>query len=103
MENNKNKEEAKKLIDSKKLVIIDFFASWCGPCQMFIPVFEEFAKNNKDIEMFKVDIDNDADFAGESNVQGVPTIIAYKDGKELSRFSGFKSAEELKEFVDSVK
>ncbi len=98
-----NTNDAKKLIESKELVIIDFFAEWCGPCQMFGPIFAEYAEKNKSIKLIKVDIDSEPDFTMESSVQGVPTIVAFKNGKEIDRFSGFKSLEDLGKFIDSVK
>lgn len=98
-----NREEAKELISKGGLVIVDFYATWCGPCQMFLPIFEEVSSEVEEATLVKVDIDQDTDFAGENEVMGVPTIIAFKDGKEVSRFSGFKPADELKAFIEELK
>lgn len=94
-----NTKEAKEIIEKKELVIIDFFATWCGPCQMFGPIFTEYSEKNPDIKMFKIDIDKDPDFASEMNVMGVPTIVVFKNGNETNRFSGFKTFEELDNFI----
>ncbi len=98
-----NTNEAKEIIGSGKVVLVDFFATWCGPCQMFLPVFDETSAEVTDVEFLKVDIDQETDYAVENKVMGVPTIVAYKDGVEVSRFSGFKSADELKAFIEEVK
>ncbi len=97
-----NAQETKDLINSEDLVIVDYFATWCGPCQMFLPVFDEVSET-AEATLVKVDIDQDAELAGENGVMGVPTIIAYKGGAEVARFSGFKPKEELVEFINSVK
>ncbi len=98
-----NTAEAKELINSGKVVIVDFFATWCGPCQMFMPEFDKVSEGLEGAELVKIDIDQDTDFAAENSVMGVPTIVAYKDGKEVNRFSGFKPAEELIAFIEEVK
>lgn len=98
-----NAATVKEMIESGDLVIVDFFATWCGPCQMFLPIFTEYSENNPDVKMVKVDIDQDGEYAGENSVMGVPTIVAFKGGKEVDRFSGFKPIEELAKFVESVK
>ncbi len=103
MEKIINMAEAKELINSGKVVVIDFFATWCGPCQMYKPVFGEVAQEMTDVEMALIDIDQDIDFAGENGVMGVPTTIIFKDGKEVARFDGFKPAEELKAFINENK
>ncbi len=97
-----NENEIKEIINSKDLVIVDFFATWCGPCKMFGPIFEEYSKSNDNLKMFKVDIDENTNFASESKVTGVPTIIAFKNGKEIDRFSGYKPTEELDEFIKKL-
>ncbi len=97
-----NKQKFEELLNSGELVIVDFFATWCGPCQMYMPIFDEVSQE-AGINMVKVDIDQETDLAGEQGVMGVPTTVAFKDGKEVSRFSGFKSKEELLEFINTVK
>ena len=97
-----NKQKFEELLNSGELVIVDFFATWCGPCQMYMPIFDEVSQETG-INMIKVDIDKETDLAGEQGVMGVPTNIAFKNGKEVSRFSGFKSKEELLDFINKVK
>ncbi len=97
-----NKDDAKNLINSGELVIIDFFATWCGPCQMFGPIFTEVSEEI-DVKMAKIDIDQETEFAGENDVMGVPTIVAYKNGKEVARFSGFRPKDELIAFINENK
>ncbi len=72
---------------------------------MFLPVFDKVSEEftGQDVDLVKIDIDKEQELAIGQGVQGVPTIIAYKNGKELARFSGFRPLEELKNFVDSHK
>ncbi len=98
-----DKTKFDELVNSGELVIVDFFATWCGPCQMFIPIFDEYSEKNPDISLIKIDIDENAELAGNNKVTGVPTIVAYKNGKEISRFSGFKPYEELEKFINLIK
>lgn len=97
-----NKEKFNELVNSGELVIVDFFATWCGPCQMFLPVFDEVSSETG-LNMVKVDIDQETDIAGDHGVMGVPTIVAFKGGQEVSRFSGFRPKEELLSFIEAVK
>lgn len=97
-----NKEKFNELIKSGEIVIVDFFATWCGPCQMFLPIFDEVS-SELDVNMIKIDIDQEMEVASGNNVLGVPTIVAFKDGKEISRFSGFRPKEELLQFIEAVK
>ncbi len=98
-----NKTEALEIIKGNELVIVDFFASWCGPCQMFLPIFDEVSGTIEGATLIKVDIDQETDFASENEVMGIPTIVAFKGGTEVARFSGFKSAEELTAFINENK
>ncbi len=72
-------------------VIIDFWAPWCGPCRMMTPVFEETAKGHKNIVFAKVNIDEHPEIAGELGVRGIPTLIFFKEGKEVNRSVGFNA------------
>ncbi|NP_001088487.1 thioredoxin L homeolog [Xenopus laevis] len=72
----------------EKLVVIDFTAVWCGPCQRIAPDFEKLSTENPDIVLFKVDVDNASDVAQLCGVRSMPTFVFYKSGKEVERFSG---------------
>jgi len=78
--------------------VVDFYATWCGPCKMFGPIFEETAKENN-INFVKLDVDKHSEIAREYGVMSIPTIILFKDGKEVKRYTGFMSKEQLIEFI----
>ena len=78
--------------------VVDFYATWCGPCKMFGPIFEETANANN-INFIKLDVDKHPEVAREYAVMSIPTIILFKEGKELKRHTGFMSKEELIEFI----
>ena len=78
--------------------VVDFYATWCGPCKMFGPVFEEVSKEN-DFNFIKLDVDKCSDIAREYGVMTIPTVILFKDGKEVKRKVGFMSNDELTEFL----
>lgn len=78
--------------------VVDFSASWCGPCRMFGPVFEEVSKDY-DFNFVKLDVDKASDIAREYGVMSIPTIILFENGKEVKRFTGFMAEEEFIEFL----
>ena len=84
------------LISNK--AIVDFYANWCGPCKMFGPVFEEVG-NSSDINFVKVDVDKDSDIGRRYGVMSIPTVILFKDGVEVKRYTGFMDKEKLIEFL----
>lgn len=84
-------DEFKKKIETKETVfVVDFFATWCGPCQMMNPIIEEIEKDfeGKNVEFVKVDIDAAPDISAEYSVMSVPTFLIMKDGKEVGKFVG---------------
>lgn len=85
-----------KLIE--KEAVVDFYATWCGPCKMFGPVFEDVSLKN-DINFVKVDVDKYSEIAREYGVMTIPTVILFKDGVEVKRNIGFMSEEELSNFL----
>lgn len=89
-------EDFNELIKDK--AVVDFYATWCGPCKMLGPVFEEVS-NNSDIKFVKVDIDNHEELCREYKVMSVPTLILFEDGKEVRRNIGFISKDKLEEFI----
>ena len=80
------------------IVIIDFFATWCGPCKMFGPVFEDVSKESN-INFVKVDVDKENDIARRYGVMTIPTVILFKNCKEVKRNIGYMSKEELIDFM----
>lgn len=85
-----------QLIHSDKPVLIDFYATWCGPCQMLGPILKEVKYNLGDrISIIKVDVDKNQELAAMQQVRGVPTMMLFQNGKQLWRQSGLLSKEEI--------
>ena len=93
LNNNNFKEE---VLDSNEIVLVDFWASWCGPCRMLGPIMEEVAKETK---VCKVNVDDEAELAEKYSISSIPCVIAFKDGKEISRSIGLKSKDDILEMV----
>jgi len=85
------------------VVLVDFYADWCGPCRMMTPVIEEFAeKNNGKVVVGKLDIDASPGVTQRHQVTSVPTLILFKDGKSVGTFVGLKDLPQLEELVSSA-
>ncbi|MEO8567601.1 MAG: thioredoxin [Ginsengibacter sp.] len=90
-----------KIINDDKPVLVDFHAEWCGPCKMMAPELKKFAQNNKEtVRVLKVDIDKNQPTASHYNIQGVPTLILFKNGKVLWRQSGAMNAKQISDAVN---
>lgn len=93
--NEKNFEE--EVIKSEKPVLIDFWASWCGPCRMMSPVVDQIAEEMQDtVKVCKINIDEEENLAVKYNVMSIPTFIVFKNGKEAGRSVGVQDKEEIK-------
>lgn len=92
-----DERDFEKEINGKK-VLVDFFATWCGPCKMLGLVMEKFDKKDI-IPIIKVDVDEAQELSSKYKIFSVPTLIIFEDGKELKRISGFMSEEELEKWV----
>lgn len=92
-----------RVLQNEKPVLVDFFATWCGPCKMLIPRLESLvsAKDGK-VMLAKIDIDEHTELAMDYEVQAVPTVIAMKDGKVIDRFTGLKDEADLETFVANL-
>ncbi len=84
------------IIDGNDLVLVDFYADWCGPCKMMSPILQEVKANLKEgVKIIKVNVDQHQDLASHFMVRGVPTLMLFKTGKMLWRQSGVLSAKDL--------
>ena len=85
-----------ELINSETPVLVDFFATWCGPCQMLMPVLKEVKENLGDrITILKIDVDKNQELASQFQVRGVPTMVLFQKGKQIWRQSGVLTKEEI--------
>jgi thioredoxin len=93
----------KEVVKSKIPVIIDFFADWCGPCQMMKPVFEKISGDyNQTLKFAKVNTENNSELAVKFEVQGIPCLIITKSGEEVDRIVGFRDESSLRQKIDKV-
>lgn len=87
-----NDTNFEKLVSSSKLIMIDFWANWCGPCRMLGPVIEEIAMEcDGKFVVGKIDIDNNSAVASKFSIRSIPVIIIFKDGREADRIIGYAS------------
>jgi thioredoxin 1 len=88
--------EFNTLIQAEKPVLVDFFATWCGPCQVLVPVLKQVKDQLGDqIKIVKIDVDKNQELASKWQVRGVPTMILFQNGKQLWRQSGVLSKEQI--------
>ena len=88
-----------EVLKSEKTVLIDFYADWCGPCQMLSPIVKKVAEENEDIKVVKLNIDEEQDLAIEYGVMSIPTLVVVKNGQEVNRVIGLVSKSEVEELI----
>lgn len=85
------------------VILVDFYATWCGPCRMLSPIIKDIAEHFEGkAKVVKLDIDSQQKVAAEYQVTSVPTLVLFVDGKEKNRLIGLREFEEIKDFISSV-
>lgn len=96
------KNSFSNIIDSETPVLVDFFAEWCGPCKMLAPILKQVKEELGDrVKVIKIDVDKNQPLAAKYQVRGVPTMILFKEGKQLWRQSGVLQKNDLISIINS--
>ena len=91
---------AEDVLKSDKPVLIDFWATWCGPCRMIAPNVEKIAEDHAaELVVGKVNVDEEADLAEEFGIRSIPTLILFRNGRPVAQTLGYKTVEQLEEFI----
>lgn len=88
-----------EVLDSTQTVLVDFWADWCGPCKMLAPVLEEFAKENPDIKVCKVNVDEETELAEQFMVMSIPFIAVFKNGQLSASTVGYQTVDMLTNLI----
>ncbi len=84
-----------EVMKSERVVLLDFFATWCGPCRMIGPIIEEIAEEEPSVKVGKIDVDQEGDLASQFQIFSIPTLVVVKDGKVVQKATGARSKEEI--------
>ena len=98
-----NENFNKEVLNSEKPVLVDFWATWCGPCKMIAPIISEISEefNNK-VKVGKVNVDEEKELAIKYGISSIPTVVIFKDGKIAKTLIGFRPKEEIKEVLNNI-
>ena len=89
-----------EVLNSEKPVLIDFFATWCGPCTMLAPVVAEIAEERSDIKVGKVNVDDEPALANKFGVSSIPMLVYFKDGNAVNSVIGYRPKEDILAIID---
>lgn len=91
-----------EVLKSSKPVLVDFNATWCGPCRMLAPILEEVSNENDKFNFVAVDVDDEEELAFTYNVSSIPCLVVFKEGKEVKRSVGFLNKEDLESMLGEI-
>ena len=89
-----------EVLKAKQPIILDFWAAWCGPCQVLMPVMEEIAQEERQIKICKINVDEEPELARRYKIQTIPTLVYIKEGEIVDRMSGVRSKGEIVEIIE---
>ena len=92
-----------EVLDNDKVVLVDFWADWCGPCHMLAPTFEELAEEMDDVDFMKLNVDENRETAAKYQVMSIPTVIVFKNGEEVERLIGVQPKEAYVQAIEKHK
>ncbi len=95
-------QEYDAFVSNRSLAVLDFYATWCGPCKMLAPVFEEVAAKYPDVAFAKVNTDEEASLAVKFGIQVIPTLVFLRNGEVVKTTTGYMDADALSAIVDSL-
>ena len=95
---NKNNFQ-NEIMDSEKTVLLDFWAPWCAPCRMVVPIIEEIAGERPDIKVGKINVDEQPELASKFGIMGIPTLVVMKNGKIVQQVSGVRPKNAILEML----
>jgi len=87
---------------NKELVLVDFYADWCGPCKMLSPILDNLSEE-RSLEVYKINVDEADNLSRSLGIMSIPTLILYSNGKLLSKKTGFMSVQDLKNWIEENK
>lgn len=99
-----NNKEFKELVleNKEELVVVDFYANWCGPCRMLAPIITEVCEE-ENVLLYKVNTDENQDLAKQNGVLALPTVMFFRNGEMVNKFVGFRPEEEIQEIIKMYK
>jgi thioredoxin 1 len=92
-----------EVMSKQGIVLVDFYAEWCGPCKMTAPIIEELSNEMDDVSFVKVDVDQNQELAGQYSVFSIPTFLIFKDGKVVNQFTGAQGKDAIKGHIEAAK
>lgn len=92
-----------EVLDRKGVVLVDAYATWCGPCKMIAPIVENIAEEAKDVFVGKIDVDDNQDIAAKYKIMSIPTLLLFKDGELKDKAVGLQTKAQIETMINNIK